>query len=1015
MKKFLALVLTIISSHLATAQTTTFSVTANPSTISCGSSSTLSVFDIKASFSNVQVHYFSREFVIEFPDDDCSIEESSLYFGKIGSKYYYLGTARPTNGASFSGSYRFGNTINDLVGSTEVECNGDDYTIRETYEGGLSIFVNIEMSYQSSEASISWSDGLGSGSPKTVSPVVNTTYSVTINPDGSATSLTKSITVNVSGGGCEAPVIGSFDGGSVVCQDASAGVKLYTNPSGYADYKWYRNGVEITGARGAQQYVALEEGSYQVSVDLGGGNFSILSDPFLVTEIEPSISISGTGSACEYLDLSATFSGQSDFTYQIYWYHNSQFVGVGDTHRAEVSGTYFATLFVEIGVCYFDTFQQSDVAPNFCSCTSCSCPANSDSIEVEIIDSANAGPDGSTCRLEYPLEGSGEVNEGVWSKISGPGGAVNFNNINDPISTVTVSNYGTYGFRWTLNDNTCSPNFDVVNITFEQLLADAGLDDQSCNLSYRLSGSDPLGGVGTWRKLSGPGSLSFSDINDRNSTVVASVSGVYNLEWSISGAECEVAPDIVQIDFKGIDFDIFIDNSCPTLGDPVILNIVGGNPAIGWNIEWGDGTIESTNSTYLEHYYAKGEYTITVSVDYFGCSATRSSETIVLSLCTSDISEEDTGTGRFKMDKLTGGLFYERDDCSIDIPFNCLVGPPIEIPRVITASTSTVTDKWPSQGEYYQSGEDLPSANIYETALRGKWRRQDTYTYNTADIQRDRNFNTGTYGLNVFNRQNISAKLPAWIRSSRVTRYSPNGDALEEVNALDIRSAAKFGYYGAVPYLTAQNASYNTVLFESFETDYSGRLESGLESSANSTDAFPGLLTSGHSGSASVVLPGATDGLHLKTPLLIMNSTSNEIIVQAWVKGIDSNLNVDLYSETGTLISSNNWPILSRSGEWALASVAISVGISKYSLRLYYSGSPMPGAAMDDIRVQPLDAEMNCYVYDPKTLRLLTVFDDQHFGLYYQYNEEGKLIRKKIETERGIKTIQETFYNSFNE
>ena len=67
---------------------------------------------------------------------------------------------------------------------------------------------------------------------------------------------------------------------------------------------------------------------------------------------------------------------------------------------------------------------------------------------------------------------------------------------------------------------------------------------------------------------------------------------------------------------------------------------------------------------------------------------------------------------------------------------------------------------------------------------------------------------------------------------------------------------------------------------------------------------------------------------------------------------------------------------------------------------------------LDDIRVQPSEAEMTTYVYDPVNFRLRASFDSQHFGLYYQYNEEGQLIRKLIETERGVKTISETNYNS---
>jgi YD repeat-containing protein len=67
---------------------------------------------------------------------------------------------------------------------------------------------------------------------------------------------------------------------------------------------------------------------------------------------------------------------------------------------------------------------------------------------------------------------------------------------------------------------------------------------------------------------------------------------------------------------------------------------------------------------------------------------------------------------------------------------------------------------------------------------------------------------------------------------------------------------------------------------------------------------------------------------------------------------------------------------------------------------------------VDDLRVQPADAQMTTYVYDPVSLRLVASFDDQHFALRYQYNAEGKLIRKQADTERGLKTLQETHYHT---
>ena len=64
------------------------------------------------------------------------------------------------------------------------------------------------------------------------------------------------------------------------------------------------------------------------------------------------------------------------------------------------------------------------------------------------------------------------------------------------------------------------------------------------------------------------------------------------------------------------------------------------------------------------------------------------------------------------------------------------------------------------------------------------------------------------------------------------------------------------------------------------------------------------------------------------------------------------------------------------------------------------------------MRFEPLDAQSTCYVYDTQTMKLLTQFDDQHFGSFYQYNAEGQLIRQKVETERGLKTIKETHYHT---
>jgi hypothetical protein len=65
-------------------------------------------------------------------------------------------------------------------------------------------------------------------------------------------------------------------------------------------------------------------------------------------------------------------------------------------------------------------------------------------------------------------------------------------------------------------------------------------------------------------------------------------------------------------------------------------------------------------------------------------------------------------------------------------------------------------------------------------------------------------------------------------------------------------------------------------------------------------------------------------------------------------------------------------------------------------------------AYYDDIRIHPYNANMKSYVYDPVNLRLTAELDANNYAIFYEYDEEGTLIRTKAETREGIKTITET-------
>lgn len=103
------------------------------------------------------------------------------------------------------------------------------------------------------------------------------------------------------------------------------------------------------------------------------------------------------------------------------------------------------------------------------------------------------------------------------------------------------------------------------------------------------------------------------------------------------------------------------------------------------------------------------------------------------------------------------------------------------------------------------------------------------------------------------------------------------------------------------------------------------------------------------------------------------------------------------FSTTGDII--DDWQRI-------VSSFTIPIGTTDIEISLVNDGSVE--AYFDDIRLHPFNASMKSYVYDPETLWLTAELDDNNYATFYEYDKEGKLIRIKKETARGIMTIQES-------
>jgi hypothetical protein len=476
---------------------------------------------------------------------------------------------------------------------------------------------------------------------------------------------------------------------------------------------------------------------------------------------------------------------------------------------------------------------------------------------------------------------------------------------------------------------------------------------------------------------------------------------ITNLYYPNFGSECvTITPGVLDTIINGTDTCYHLEEfKIPELS----IDFTGSTKIITW--------------TELDYY----DSTICVGGDTTVIKSSISSHFY----CTTFYNGEAGSNGVFKLDSTNGEIYYYDANNCLRQPVPCLGSCKenygnITWAGVLDASANEYASVWPYDTSIF--GPEETNQNAFEYGERGKWRASDVYTYSTSTIGGSKGgTNERIYkdadvfdDFSLFNWQAPTASADNWLKLNEVTAYSPNGEPIEEKNILGIYSAAKFGYNNTLPYLVAQNADYGSIQFESFEKLYnSTTFEDGLV-----IDDFTRESTNAHSGKYSIKLQGGVanyDKIKMKLINLSAQIKSKGLSIKVWVK--DPNYTEDVPvkgSLVGGATVNFTFNKVAQSGEWILCEALVTnftgltVGVFPYIETSYSTGNIW----IDDVRIQPYDAQAVCYVYDIDNLRLLTTFDDQHFGLFYQYNAEGQLVRKIIETERGMKTVQETQYNA---
>jgi uncharacterized protein (TIGR02145 family) len=215
-----------------------------------------------------------------------------------------------------------------------------------------------------------------------------------------------------------------------------------------------------------------------------------------------------------------------------------------------------------------------------------------------------------TCTFNYSL--SAPDVPGTWVKLSGPGTPSFSPNATTHDAVVTVDAYGEYRFQY---------NTTIINVAFyQQPIANPGTGGNVYEtLSYTFNVPEAQPGNCTWVKTSGPGTATFVDEHDMNTTVTVSVGGVYSFTLYWTNGTCSNAASVnVNINWtnagSGGDGDcVFIPTPYPaSLPSDITftLSAVPINDGGEWAKISGPGTVVFTPDKYTP--------TAEVSVSQFG-------------------------------------------------------------------------------------------------------------------------------------------------------------------------------------------------------------------------------------------------------------------------------------------------------------------------------------------------------------------------------------------------------------
>jgi hypothetical protein len=359
------------------------------------------------------------------------------------------------------------------------------------------------------------------------------------------------------------------------------------------------------------------------------------------------------------------------------------------------------------------------------------------------------------------------------------------------------------------------------------------------------------------------------------------------------------------------------------------------------------------------------------------------------------------------------------------------------------------------------------AVNPYSLGIAGNWRPYRTYAYYSARTESDASQETsvrtsGTFAdfVPFWNRQAADSTLkPAydtsvWVWNAQSTLFNAKGFEMENKDPLGRYNAGLYGFDNALPVAVIQNSHYREAAFEGFEDyDFATNNKDTICSSSRNFDFSPYRSdfdnTIAHTGKYSLKIDGGqsaavgtivvagdpedfnftvnTGSVSCSPSIVALKSIradkkvvlpsfsplqGKRMLVSAWVKEADD-CNCSSYSKNNITVKTGTSNIVGRpSGNiiegWQRIELIADIPAEATTFTLTLNATGSTAVYFDDIRIHPYNANMKSFSYDPTTLRLMAELDENNYATFYEYDDDGTLVRVKKETERGIKTISES-------